>query len=447
MGWSGDMTNVPQKYKKAKLMSMEEAIGANATAFQNDILANLDPAEIIEGYRDSVEMLEEINLHLDEYVVAYERDKNKLEAVESVYALKIATLYNMASRFHPFSKFGKNRLSEAEKCRQEYEALVGPLATHITKDNVDTFTAVLSAEMIEDITVGRLEAIGAIRSIRGDRYGAAALVYHIEETPGYENGVVVIDWLFVGKKFRGRSIAHFLIGELLSAMAENDLYNVKISIAAKQDYTGLLAGILTVWHFDLRSSINAETVIRVGDIFNFTKISQYKAGVKALSTIDPKVRHQLIANFLRRTGYDGYLTSDLLPADYIDADISCFTGSETSPTGLLLVHKRSSGDVRVEYAATLDGTQDNLKRLHACFIEHAVTSLEEDKKLFIYTDSREISSFLNELCPKQLGQYQLRCILNPPADDLNLDEDDISSLLDAKDDEIEETKKMFIVAQ
>ncbi|MCR5099471.1 MAG: hypothetical protein K6B14_11080 [Lachnospiraceae bacterium] len=55
-------------------------------------------------------------------------------------------------------------LAEAEKSRREFEDLVGPMVTNITAANLEMFSTVLPEEFLEDITTGRLFAIGALRT-------------------------------------------------------------------------------------------------------------------------------------------------------------------------------------------------------------------------------------------------------------------------------------------
>ena len=129
----------PQKYQKAAVPTLEEALeitDENKKTVEEELKESYGIEDFIEAHRVSQRILEETDKHLDEYVAAYEKNKKDREPVEKVYALKIGILNSMAKRFHPLSEYGSGMLSEAVKCRIEFETLVGPMITVITKNNI-----------------------------------------------------------------------------------------------------------------------------------------------------------------------------------------------------------------------------------------------------------------------------------------------------------------------
>jgi hypothetical protein len=380
--------------------------------------------EFLDAHREALGMLKAVNAHLEDYVVAYEKNKEDREPVEKIYALKISILHSMARRFHPFSSYGKKLLKEAALARKEFEALVGPLITRITKNNIDLFRSVLSAEIGEDILAGRIDAFGAIRTNMKTSYGVAAIAYHVMETPVFENGVLVVDWLFVNKRFRKREVANYLIGELLARTSEAGIDDVTVDIPSYAEDVRALAWIFGSWRFMLDRGINSDMMLQLGELSGFEKLDERQKGVKPLGKKDPKT-------VLKRLGYHGYLLAKDLPEGYIDQGLSCMIETGNRPSALLLAHILSSGTVRVEYLGSADDDAESDIKLISFFLNKAC-ALPGDTLISIPAESEELTEFLNEVCPKQLGYELVEGVLTAPAPGSDLKKEDIEALLTAE---------------
>ncbi len=434
------------KYEKVHFMSVDEALEINEESIkakQAQMLMAFDISDFIEMHREDMYVLDDLEAHIHKRMSKYSKNGMEIESIEKAYAFKIDILLRMARRFHPLSGYGKKLLADATDCRMTYEKKIYPMVTAITRNNIGLFTTVISEDLCEDIVAGRRSAIGAIRTIKGRTYGAGALVYFLDEVPTYENGVLRIDWLFVNEKFRGRGISHFLIGELMAQAAKEGVENMAISFPAKSEYNLLLGYILGTWHFEFGTGINNDSVIKVGDIKSFNKLSGRKKGAKSLFSLDEKARTHIIKNSLLRFGYRGFL--DDVPTAYFDPEMSFFFGSETKADAVLLAHRMPSGMLRVEFIGYEGSQQETKEILISTFLERVLYASNADDLLMIPVDTEETGEYLDELCPRQMGQYSVEGILEPPAAAINMDEKNINELLAASAERLNELRESIDV--
>ncbi|MBQ1548535.1 MAG: hypothetical protein IIZ61_09105 [Lachnospiraceae bacterium] len=424
----------PVRYATAKIISIDEALNFNPERVkeaQDEIVTEFGIDDFIEMHRAAEDMLKEVNNRLEDYLVEYEQNRADRETVEKAYCLKISILESMAKRFNPLSGLGKQKLSDAVKCREEFETLVGPMITPITNNNASLFKTVLSEEMKEDILSGRRHALGALRTLNGTTYGAGAIVYHKEDTPVYENGMIVIDWLFVNWLFMGRGIADYLIGELIIKAEKAGMEAFVSEIPMGLEDKVALSYIFGSWQFMLDAGLNRDAVFRLGDITRFEMISKYNKFAKNLSSINPQYVEKTVKNALGKLGYSGYLNRISAAGSYIDKNLSCFVGSENNISALLLAHRTCSGNVRVEYLDTAPGGEKNIPALVCCMIENALMNEDDNTIVNIPVPMEELGEFLETLCPKQLGHYLVSCVLDKPERIADLGVSDVEEILKA----------------
>ena len=419
------------EYEEAKLLSLDETLGIDPEKSREageELAGFYDAEDLLEDQRAAAEMLAETDAHLEEYVRNYEKDKER-ESVEMIYTLKISILHSMAKRFHPLSKYGKEQLFAAAACRREFEALAGPLVTMITKNNVDLFRTVLSADLCEDICFGRRAALGALRTRKGTVYGVGAVAYHIDTEPVFGRQILRIDWLFVNKKFRERSIADFLLGELMAQAAKAGVAYMSAEFAENTKEKEILAYILGAWKFELDAELSPDAVIRLGDVTEEKKIAALNKEAVSLADFNETERERFIRHTLGGFRYEGYLKE--VPGEYTDKDLSFYAGSKSEACALLLAHRSASGMMRVEYLASAPEKEKYLPALLCAFLESAKSAGDADTKVLIPVEAEEIGLLLDKLCSRQLGQYLLSGMLNPPAAGLDFDAEDIEQLLAA----------------
>ncbi len=84
---------------------------------------------------------------------------------------------------------------------------------------------------------------------------------------------------------------------------------------------------------------------------------------------------------------------------YYDRDLSCFTGTETKPTGLLLAHKKPSGEIEIEYIGYTAEVGEDVMALVGSCISAAKSKFGAATDMILYPDSEEFESFLDKFLP------------------------------------------------
>lgn len=425
----------PTKYPVAKIKGLDEALEMTEDqkkAVRQELSGILTAEDIIDMHGAALEMLKETDAHLDEFVAAYERNKQDREPVERIYGLKMSILESMARRFNPLSQYGRKLLAESVKCREEFEALIGPMITRITAGNIDLFKTVIPLSVKEDILSGRREALGALRTNKKTLYGVGAIVFHTEDSVFEENGSLKIDWLFVNNRFRGRAVSHFLIAELLNSAIKRGIEDITVEYPTDLSEKKLLGYVFGTWNFELQTTISPDAIIRIGDITSFKEIKQFNKGPKAVSSVKGISGSRFIKEILKRRGIRDYLVGNALPEDYFDTDLSFYMGSETDVSAMLLTHRTVTGLVRVEYLYTKPGKEEESFNLIAAFLEKAVMTCQDEDFLYIPVESEEIGDFLEKICSKQMAQYLLYGTLNKPLPDLDISTEEIEEYFRAQ---------------
>ncbi len=383
-------------------------------------------------------LLRTVNKQLDGFIRDYEKDPSDPSDVETAYTFKLHVLAGMAKLFSPLSSYGRDRLKEVRKCSREYESFVAALTTRITRDNIESFSKVLSPDILEDVAVGKVSGIGSVRYKDGERYGVGAIVYKIDNSPFIGENIGRILWLYVHEDFRMQGIADHLISELLGSMIENGVEYITINALIGPDINleRLKAYLMSSWMFDLETTMVPDALIRVGDIKNASRLKEHVKDVRALSDLKDGVNANGVKNALRRLGHPSYLSGDLFSTDYIDQNLSFFLGTETSITGLLLTHRLPSEKIRVEYLKAEDENIELQKKMVAALLKAVYMQCSEETLLSIPLDSEELAFFTEEICPVQMGQYMLEGLLAPQTGtDEDLDLNIVRELLEYEDAE------------
>ncbi len=417
--------------------SVEEVLGLNddKVSAGEESYELKDLAEDIKAYDF---MLNTVNSSLDDYVRAYEKDSSERSTLETAYTLKISVLADMAKAVGPLTAYGRNRLKEVKKCSSEYESFVAPLSTRITKENIGSFSKVLSADLKEDVETGKLKGLGAIRCKDGELYGAGAAVYRVDYSPAIDGNVGRILWLYVHEDFRQQGIADHLVAEILGSMEENGIDHITMNCPTGygQEQDLLNSFLMTSWMFIPETSIDPNVLIRVGDIKNINKVKELSKGVKAISELKDGVNASGVKNALMRMVRPGYLSNDLLDSDYIDENLSFFIGTEKTISALLLAHRQPSGRIRVEYLRTEGDSFGPEEKLIAAFFKNVSINCSEETLVYIPVDSEEIALFIENICPVQLGRYILEGLLSPEtATDEDINDKFVDGFIEVNDHE------------
>lgn len=420
-------------YEEVKLISADEALEIDEKTkkeVEEELKETFGPEELLSIHRSEMEMITEIDEHLDEYLAEYEKGKRRnREPAESIFATKAELLYRLAKRFHPLSDYGKKKLSEAARCRRDFEELVGPMITPITRENIELFQTVLSADLAEDILFERRFAIGAVRAMEDILFGVGALAYHIDESPIHPEGVLKLDWLFVHKDYRQRGIANQLVGELLGRAVETGIQAMTLEFPSNLKDKKLLGYFFGTWQFELDTEISPEAVIRLGDIEEPEKVSSYARDCRSFSALKERDFFPQIQRIWNRLEYRGYLWG--VPEDYIDRELSCFVEKEGEPIGLLLCHRLPSGMIRVDELDVVPEGEEALPSLVCTFLQNAMRGEKEKTLVSLPVESEELGELLDQVIGKSLGYILVTGALFSPTDAMNLSEKDLDEWMKA----------------
>lgn len=417
-----------KRYTEPVILSIEDALGIDEDKINEKQARRLmaDQSEMIEDHKSDIKELKKLENDLDEAMIVFETDDEDREALENVYDKRIRIILGMAGRFNPLSTYGRKMLKSAVDCRREFEELAGPLVSTITKNNIKIFKTVLTEDLYEDISVGRRNGLGAIRTKNGKTYGVGAVVYYVEKIPAYEKPVLRIEWLYVNEKFRGRGLSYFLLGELISQAVNAQLDVISAEFDSSGEYNYLLGYILGTLKFEFGTGLSPEAVIRLGDLKGYTRISAEKKGAATLSSVDDINREKMVKTAFKKYGYKGYLSR--VPAEYINNSISCCANSQNALSGILLAHQTPSGVIRAEYEGLTDGEESTDKKLISMFLESASMECDDDTLVMIPVDMEEIGEYLETVCPGQMGEYTVEGVLELP-EGWDMDEQAVNDLL------------------
>ncbi len=354
------------------------------------------------------ELLKQSDENIDIAIAKYERDKAQneeasRERVEKAYCQKMDLLYSMVKQAHPLSEEGMQELHDAAACRKEAESLIGPMITTITDTNISMFSTVLTEELKEDIICGKCRAIGAFRTTFELVYGVGALVFHIDTDPDNSNDILKIDWLYVDSMFRRQGVCDFLIAELINRMTEVGIERLTVSFPSKNDHKLQLEYIFAAWQFKLASGVSPENVICVDDITDYDLIEEAGGDVQPISELDEKMKDKMIKTALRKFGAHGYPSAAQKHKAYFDLNLSGYMGTAVNPEAVILVHKTPGGIYRVDYRGCKKGEEINAVKLSAFVLLKAMTYKGDPIVMIPY--KKEVSEFLEKICPRQLGQY------------------------------------------
>ncbi len=390
-----------------------------------------DANSLTEDIKTQDSILSLLNANLDRIVTRYEKNPEDRTEIETAYTIKLNVLSHMAKLFNPFTTYGRDRLKEVRKCSKEYESFVAPLITRITKDNIDSFSKVLTSDLKEDVEVGKLHALGAIRSSNSEPFGAGAIVYKVEQSPFVDGNIGRILWLYVHEDFRKLGTANHLLAELMAAMQEQNIEHITMNSPLGDDMDQVKGYFMASWLFEMENTINPDCMMRIRDIKNIQKLKDYTKGVNTLASLKDGTGANGVKNALKRIGRPAYLSNETMDSDYIDPDLSYYLGTETTIKAMLLTHRLPSGTVRVEYLRSESDSIEDEKKLISCFIKDAVIKCSEDTVLYIPLNSEDMAYFLEGICPVQQGQYLLEGILSPTiAYDEDIDKSMVKSALE-----------------
>ena len=385
----------------------------NLRMLEKRILASVDTGAVVRAHRKENGYLKELDEAIEGLTAVYNSAVHDREPLEGVFVTKIDILLGMARRFHPLSEYGRETLDKAVACRMDFEELAGPLLTRITTDNLDRFGSVLSPDLMEDIAVGKHQALGALRSSGRDVHAAGAIVFDIERAGLDDEEILRVKWLYVADEWRERGVANFLIGEMVHFMAEQGSPAMTVDLYV-DDNTELYGDLFSEWHFLFAGSVSPELAFALNDISERSAFEKYEDKATSLLELQDKEEDVLVREFLAERDYRGYLSGEDLPGDYIETELSCFSGSRARPDGLMLAHRYPSGRISIEYNASSSEEEDRTEEMLGALTLTAMYKYDRTTEVVMNERFIEDDELLDELFRRQRAQYMIEGILTSP---------------------------------
>ena len=394
---------------------------------QEDLRKSLTIENLVDAQKKDLALYEDTNHFIAEQKEESVAQGGNRESYESACSLKLQLLYSMARRFHPRCSYGRRMLDLAGQSRREFEETIGAYTVWLTGENTGTFHSVLSPDIAEDISCGKSFGIGAVRSNGNKAYGVGAIAGEIAE----DGSELFVRWLFVDEDFRGRGVAHSLIGELIDTANKNRIRRVTFETSLGNEWLLIFGFLLNEWRFVISTGLFSEAVIDVSGIKKPTKLAAKTGDAKDIEGVDVK-------KYLRSKGYRGFLLD--ATDDYIDPELSCCYGKKEAPTGLLLAHRLPSGRVRAEY---VDGENETITTALTCYFAlSAKEKCEASAELIFPVTGKDAGQILDTVFEKQRGMYMVRGTLLTPTYDI--DTEDVDQLLRLSDEQLKDVGEKLL---
>ena len=402
--------------------------GKEEEAAQNK-LEEINPDELRDYVRQLITAYEGISEKITEEKEKYVSSGKGRAELEPVYAAAIATLSHIAMIFHPLSSYGSLMLQRARNLRKDFEEVCGPFTVSITEENMNYFKTVLSPDTAEDVKVGKLNALGAMRSGKKGVYGAGALAYCLEKDATGKELVIRIKWLYVDEDYREKEIAGSLLSELMYLAKKYGVSAISFDISISSEWSEVICFWLDKWHFLFTTGIAPENVFDIPGGLNPDVIDKMPE-TGSYEDVKDKDFVNIYTRYLRKNGYDGYLLRDDLPAGYIDKKASCYFGDSVSPRAMILSHVLPSGLRRVEYMDAHEGEKRVVRQklLYAFFYSVAYVN-KKNQRVLMEVNEPDMYPFFDKALTNPEGDLIYEGLLLPPDSSEDLTEEDVQDFL------------------
>ena len=375
-------------------------------ALEEEYLAGFDPDEILLAHKQELEDLDELLDTLKTIDKEFDPAFHAREAAENAYSMAIYLMCHLARRFHPLQPYGRELLAQAKALRKRYEKLYeAPMVTGINKENSEAFAELISPDVMEQINTGRYKGLGYFKTEVNRLVPVGAAAYEWVDIPKeLEDGNALgVKWLYVSEDYREQSISDHIMAELVNLMIEKGASSINFCVPVDEDYEKWLT-LFSEWRFGLKTDVNPEFRCNLSDMSNRTGFAKAAEKAVSLSEADHLSVDEVIRKYLKSA--DAMFLADRYVGrgDYYEPDLSCFTGRESAPTGILLAHISPSGQIYIEYIDCLADTAESMKNMLSliahCFIS-AVEKYDKKTEVIMYPESEELEEYLDVILPKQ----------------------------------------------
>ncbi|WP_034444064.1 GNAT family N-acetyltransferase [Butyrivibrio sp. AE2032] len=366
-----------------------------------------DRAEELDEVEEAIEQLkkETEGQKLREFEL---RDK-----FEELYLKKISIQYRVARIFHPWSEMGKQALKAASDCEKEYEQLVGVLTSRITDSAIRKYMPLFSQDIAEDIMVGKVHAIGAVRFNEKSVYAVGALAYSIGLDRLSEDQVLNIEWLYVASDYRHQGVATILLGNILERCMEQDIKYITFDFPEEDEYSQAFYNMFSDWHFEFESGLSPEFVVKVSKDEEKRAVANLAEGVHSIEGMEREDLERIVKKLTETDGELKEILCGKRPFSYYDQKLSCYT-MDKGNGALLLVHRMPSGLVKTEYLGWTKGGAPSIKGLISHLAVSARKAYGDDTLIMVPVESIEQGEALDKFFPNQLRRALIEARLSDP---------------------------------
>lgn len=392
-------------------------------------IEELNPDELKDYVRQLLAAYEGISEQITKEKEKYISSGKGRAELEPAYAAAMATLYHVAMIFHPLSTYGVSLLQRARDLRIDFEEVCGPFTLSITEENLNYFTSVLSPDTAEDVKVGKLNALGAMRSGKKGVYGVGALAYYLEKDATGKELILRIKWLYVDEDYREREVAGSLLSEVMYLAKKYDAAAITADISLSSEWSEVICFWLDKWHFQFTTGIAPENVFDIPGGLSPDVIDEMPQ-TGSYAKVKDKDFVNIYTRYLKKNGYDGYLLRDDLPAGYIDKKASCYYGDSVSPKAMILSHVLPSGIRRVEYMDARENERRVVRQklLYAFFYSVAYIN-KKNQRVLMEVNEPDMYPFFDKALTNPEGDLIYEGLLLPPDSTEDVTEEDVQEFL------------------
>lgn len=243
----------------------------------------------------------------------------------------------------------------------------------ITQDNKDDFRELIPEDVAENLFRQQYRGI-ALGTDASDT--SAALIWEYKHLNDVTKPTVSrLSWLYARDLPSGNKVFTEYGTHLGEIPAQKSVFSLPDEEVSPVRDTLKKAG------FSMEEQEGEELAVTVGMLKNLDIVKKTKSPshIRPLGTLEPRLFRRGLMNCLFHTKRDKIDDLAALPTDWFEPEVSCYAETDSRVTGLLLVHRCSSGRLRVEFMSATgpDGSTDLLYMVR-CSILKAASNYPDD---------------------------------------------------------------------
>ncbi len=269
--------------------------------------------------------------------------------------------------------------------------------TEISEENLDEFKGILDPDIVENIARKYFKGIVAL-------------------SDGEVQGAMIWELLYVDDIYHSTeariNLFHITNREAGNALLENysdrcfddEVEKSHFQLPKSQD--GLAEEILKENGFDLREGEGSYLEERIKQLsqLSLTKKKNIPSYIVALGELSSRTYRRGIVDCLFHIQRELLDDLDELPIEWFEPNISCYEETDGDVSGYLLLHKNSSGAIRVELLADW-GPDSNIMLLNMIrfAIKKGIENYSDDTKVLIHRHDESTINLTKYLFPNEKG--------------------------------------------